>query len=64
MIAVLLDQGLAPRAAVILRRRAIDAIHVMEIGMAESDDADILGLARNQDRVCVTLDHDSPTTSH
>jgi hypothetical protein len=31
MIAVLLDQGLAPRAPVILRERAFDAIHVMEI---------------------------------
>ena len=31
MIAILLDQGLAPRAAAILRDRSFDAIHVMEI---------------------------------
>ena len=35
MIAVVLDQGLAPRAAAILRDRTFDAVHVMEIGMAE-----------------------------
>jgi predicted nuclease of predicted toxin-antitoxin system len=33
----------------------------MEIGMAESDDADILEMARNHNRVCVTLDHDFHT---
>ena len=40
MIAILLDQGLAPRAAAILRDCAFDAIHVMEIGMAKSDDTE------------------------
>jgi len=33
----------------------------MEIGMAESDDADILEPARNQRRICVSLDHDFHT---
>ena len=61
MIAVLLDQGLAPRAAAILRDRTFDAIHVMEVGMAEADDADILAMARDHNRVCVTLDHDFHT---
>ena len=61
MIAILLDQGLAPRAAAILRERTFDAIHVMEIGMAESDDANILEVARDQSRICVTLDHDFHT---
>ena len=37
MIAILLDQGLAPRAAAILRERGFDVVHVMDIGMAESD---------------------------
>ncbi|MEO8596315.1 MAG: DUF5615 family PIN-like protein [Candidatus Solibacter sp.] len=58
MIAVLLDQGLSPVAAALLRDRAFDAIHVMEIGMSGSDDADILEMARTNHRVCVTLDHD------
>jgi len=31
MTAVLLDQGLAPRTATVLRHRGIDAIHVSEI---------------------------------
>ena len=61
MIAVPLDQGLAPRAAAILRARSFDAIHVMEIGMAKSEDAAILEMARAHDRVCVTLDHDFHT---
>ena len=33
MIAILLDQGLAPRAAILLRQRCIEAVHVSEIGM-------------------------------
>jgi hypothetical protein len=32
MTALLLDQGLAPGAAEILRGRGFDAIHVLEIG--------------------------------
>jgi predicted nuclease of predicted toxin-antitoxin system len=49
---------LAPQ---ILRDRTLDAIHVMELGMSESKDADILEMARNHNRVCVTLDHDFHT---
>lgn len=55
---LLLDQGLAPDAAVILRRQGWDAVHVSEIGMQQADDAEILERARNENRVCVTLDHD------
>jgi predicted nuclease of predicted toxin-antitoxin system len=61
MIAVLLDQGLAPGAATILRASGFDAIHVSEIGMDQATDAEILDTARNQDRVCITLDHDFHT---
>ena len=35
---VLLDQGLAPRAAMILRQHGVDAIHVSEIGMDRAED--------------------------
>lgn len=38
-VTLILDQGLAPRAAFLLRQRGIDAVHVSEIGMAEADDA-------------------------
>jgi predicted nuclease of predicted toxin-antitoxin system len=55
---ILLDQGLAPQAANILRQHGFDAIHVAEIGMHRAEDAEILQFARNDSRVCVTLDHD------
>jgi len=54
----LLDQGLAPRAAAILRQGGFDAVPVAEIGMEEADDLLILDKSRSDDRVCVTLDHD------
>jgi predicted nuclease of predicted toxin-antitoxin system len=55
---ILLDQGLAPRAATILRRYGLDAVHVSEIGMERAEDIQILERARNDERVCVTFDHD------
>jgi predicted nuclease of predicted toxin-antitoxin system len=33
-------------------------VHVSEIGMARAEDSDILTVARNDERVCVTLDRD------
>ena len=58
MIRILLDQGLAPRAAAILRERGLDAAHVSEIGLERAEDIYILEQARKDERVCVTLDHD------
>lgn len=55
---VLLDQGLAPGAASLLRDNGWDAVHVSEIEMQTADDVDILNVARNTDRICITLDHD------
>ena len=55
---VLLDQGLAPHAAAILRKEGFDALHVSEIGMERADDVLILERARDDERVCITLDHD------
>ena len=57
-MALLLDQGLAPRTAVILRERGFDAIHVMEVGLDHADDSEILAAARMENRVCVTMDRD------
>jgi len=54
----LLDQGLAPRAAAILRQHGLDAVHISEIGMEQADDIQILERARIDEMVCVTLDHD------
>jgi predicted nuclease of predicted toxin-antitoxin system len=58
VIRVLLDQGLSPLAAAILREKGFDAVHVSEIGLEQADDLLILERARNDERVCVTLDHD------
>jgi predicted nuclease of predicted toxin-antitoxin system len=55
---ILLDQGLAPHAAAILREHGLDAVHVSELGMEQAEDIQIPEWARNEDRVCVTLDHD------
>jgi predicted nuclease of predicted toxin-antitoxin system len=58
---ILLDQGLAPRAAEILRTLGFEASHVAGIGMQEADDAAILSRAREEGAVCVTLDQDFHT---
>lgn len=55
---LLLDQGMAPLAAEFLRQRGLDAVHVSEIGMHAAEDAEILDRARDDSRICVTLDHD------
>jgi predicted nuclease of predicted toxin-antitoxin system len=58
MTRLLLDQGLAPRSAGILRERGMDAVHVSVAGMERATDIQILEVARAEERVCVTLDHD------
>ena len=58
---VLLDQGLAPRAAKLLRAEGWDALHVGEAGLDRADDSDILEFARQRGMACVTLDHDFHT---
>ena len=55
---LLLDQGLAPRAATILYQYGFDASHVAEVGLDHADDILILERARNAASICVTLDHD------
>ena len=49
---LLLDQGLAPRAATILCQYGFEAIHVVEIGMEQAEDLLILERARNDESVC------------
>jgi predicted nuclease of predicted toxin-antitoxin system len=58
---ILLDQGLAPGAAALLREGGFDAVHVMEIGLDQAEDLDKLAAAAAQNRICVTLDHDFHT---
>jgi predicted nuclease of predicted toxin-antitoxin system len=38
---IVLDQGLAPRAAAIFRAQGWDAIHVSEAGLDRADDLEI-----------------------
>ena len=58
---ILLDQGIAPRTAILLRAENWDAIHVSEAGLDRATDAEILDFARQTGRTCVTLDHDFHT---
>jgi predicted nuclease of predicted toxin-antitoxin system len=58
---VLLDQGLAPKAAALLCADGWDAIHVQDVGLHRADDKDVLEFAREHRRTCVTLDHDFHT---
>ena len=58
MTRILLDQGLAPAAATLLRAAGWDVIHVSEAGLDTAEDPEILEFARQNDRACVTLDHD------
>ena len=55
---VLLDQGLSPAAAAVLRSRGWEAVHVRDVGKDRADDADIIEYARQHQMVCATLDHD------
>lgn len=55
---LLLDQGLPRTSAELLRASGIDAVHVGDIGYATAEDATILQLARDEQRVIVTFDAD------
>ena len=55
---VLLDQGLAPRVAALLRSDGWEAVHVIEVGLDRAGDPEILSFARERRMTCVTLDHD------
>lgn len=55
---LLLDQGLTLSAAALLRDAGIDTIHVRDIGMPETEDAEIIQRARDEKRAVATLDAD------
>ena len=54
----ILDQGLPREAAIILRAAGVDCVHAGELGMAAAQDSEILGWARLNAAVVVTLDAD------
>jgi predicted nuclease of predicted toxin-antitoxin system len=58
---ILLDQGLAPQAAALLREAGWTAIHVAEVNLDRSSDGEILEYARQHAMICITLDHDFHT---
>mgnify|MGYP001177959909 CR=1 FL=1 len=58
MIKVLLDQGLPRTAADLLREVGWDVQHVSERGMSQTEDVAIIDVARQEQRVVVTLDAD------
>jgi predicted nuclease of predicted toxin-antitoxin system len=55
---LLLDQGLPRSSAILLTEAGWDVIHVADIGMSRAEDGEILLRARDELRVCVTLDAD------
>jgi predicted nuclease of predicted toxin-antitoxin system len=55
---LLLDQGLPRSTGALLENDGWDICHVSQIGMSRASDADILARARDDQRVCVTLDAD------
>jgi len=58
MIKVLLDQGLPRTAAGLLREIGRDVQHVSERGMSQAEDVAIIEVARQEERIVVTLDAD------
>jgi len=57
----LVDQCLSPDFAAVLKRAGHDVVHVRDFGMERSPDADVLELARAQDRTLVSADTDFGT---
>jgi predicted nuclease of predicted toxin-antitoxin system len=55
-VRLLLDMGVARRAAILLREGGMDAVHLGERGLSRLPDADVLRLADSEGRVVVTLD--------
>lgn len=58
---LLLDQGLPRGTARLLNAQGWDVVHVGDVGMSRATDRDVLALAEQDMRVCVTLDADFHT---
>lgn len=59
---ILLDENMDRRVAAALANRGIDAVHVLDIGLAAASDVAVFDWAIGQDRVIVTRDY--PDFSH
>ena len=56
----LLDMPLSPALAAWLREQGHDAVHAVDLGLAQASDGDILDRARREERVVMTADLDYP----
>jgi predicted nuclease of predicted toxin-antitoxin system len=54
----LADMGISRRTIAWLRKQGHDALHARELGMQRASDADVLALARGEERVLLKLDLD------
>lgn len=55
---LLLDENLSPRVGRALEQAGHDVVHVTEVGLGNTDDADILDAAADGGRAVVTADTD------
>jgi predicted nuclease of predicted toxin-antitoxin system len=55
---LLLDQGLPPLTAELLRGQGLDAVRVSEVGLSRAEDLRIIELAQTSNRIIITLDAD------
>jgi predicted nuclease of predicted toxin-antitoxin system len=58
VIRLLLDQGLPRSTGAHLSALGWDVIHVGDVGMSQATDDEVLAYARQENRICVTLDAD------
>jgi len=57
---ILVDMGISPQTAALLRQLNYGAVHLHELGLGRMTDADILDKARKESRVVLTHDLDFP----
>jgi predicted nuclease of predicted toxin-antitoxin system len=55
MTRILLDQGLSPAAAALLREAGWDALHVSDVAMARADDLEILEYCQAENNAHLAL---------
>lgn len=52
----LLDESVSRGSAVALRTHGHDAVHAIDVGLASTDDEEIIERARREDRILITRD--------
>jgi predicted nuclease of predicted toxin-antitoxin system len=54
----LIDQGVSPMLASLIREAGHEAVHVRDVAMSEAKDTDIVAFAEQDDRIIITEDMD------